>query len=91
MPYSCPKAVLKKANKPMRLGDLIICVIDRDDPEYLTLTPEKGQFVVFDHRTGQKGFIEIPKDAKTPAYLTSLVEAHFGTQSLRITPTLWVV
>lgn len=91
MLYACPYAVLKKANKPPRLGDLLCCVIDRSDPEFLTLEPEKGEFALFDHRRAEKGFFEIPKEAKTPEYITGLIESHFGAKSMRITQTLWVV
>ena len=90
MPYTIPKSVMKKAGKPSRLGDLILCCIEPHDPEFLDQVGQ-GEFAVFDTVRIQKAYFQIPKEATTPDYITGLISQHFDSPAVRVTNNLWLV
>ena len=87
--YIIPAGHRDRQNKPPRLLDCLLCVAQRDDPQYF-FPCEESEFAVIDSVTKEKAWFELPAGA-SPEALTAMIEKAFALPALRVAPKLWVV
>lgn len=87
--YAVPALRNATRERSARLLDCLLCIAQRDDPEYLAECDAK-EFAVVDFKTKEKAWFEAPPGA-TDDVICGMVESTFAASAIQVAPTLWIV
>ena len=88
-PYLLSKGRKHIKSKSLRLGDLLLSVVEFGAPAYIQPT-ESMEFSVIDLVTRQKAWFETPPGS-SPEQIGAMIEGHFDATAYRVDSRIWVV